>query len=105
MPDTNKLVDAIGGIIVADWKPYEKGALKGFLAVRIGQALRLNDLKLFEKAGKSWIGWPDKEYAKRDGSKGYAPLVEFATREDERAFQDAILTDLDRYLQENRNAG
>jgi hypothetical protein len=103
MPDTNKLIGAIGGISVADWKPYETGALKCFLAVRIGQALRLNDLKLFEKDGKRWIGWPAKEYAKRDGSKGYAPLVEFATREDERAFQDAILTDLDRYLKGDRN--
>jgi hypothetical protein len=103
MPDLIKLADAIGEISVVDWKPYEKGALKGFLAVRIGKALRLNDLKLFEKGGKKWVGWPAKEYAKRDGSKGYAPYVEFDNRENERAFQDAILTDLDRHLQENWN--
>jgi hypothetical protein len=88
-------------IAVVDWKPYEKGCLRGFLSVNLAQTIRVNDLKLFDKNGSRWISLPTKEYTKRDGSKGYAPLVEFGSKEAEREFQEAALAALDRYHQEN----
>jgi hypothetical protein len=96
-------VCGLGDIVVVDWKPYEKGYLRGFLDISLARTLRLNGLKLFEKEGRRWINWPSKEYSKKDGSKGYAPVVEFDSEEIERAHNTAVVSALDRYFKENAN--
>lgn len=89
----------LSSLAVVKWTNRESGCLKGFLDIT-AEPLRINGLKLFEKDGRRWVAWPAQEYVKRDGSKAYTPIVEFATRDDERAFQEVILADLGRYLEE-----
>jgi hypothetical protein len=88
---------------VVNWKPYEKGALRGYLDISIADGVVVKGFKVFEKNGERWVSAPADQYKKRDGSMGYAPVVEFNDKNIEREFGRAVLADLVRYVQENRN--
>jgi hypothetical protein len=113
MPQNTKPAAPNGGspnITVAKYKPHENGCLRGFLDLSIAPAssspgLRIYDCKLFQKNGERWIKLPDREYKKRDGSKAYAPVVEFESGDLEREFQRAALDALDRFLEEGGDGG
>ncbi len=107
MPDNTKPAAANGGlenITVTDWKAHAAGAMRGFLSIILPHGIRLTSFRLFEKNGERWIGMPSEKYRKRDGSTGYAPIIEFESRQQEREFQAAALAALDRYLEEGDHA-
>jgi DNA-binding cell septation regulator SpoVG len=87
-------------ITVTNWKPYESGALKGFVSLIVSPGIVLHNCKLFDNGRNRWIGWPGERYKKRDGSDGFAPTVEFASRELEKSFQAAALAAMDRFREE-----
>ncbi len=87
-------------ITVTNWKLYERGALKGFFSLILHPGIALNGCKLFEKGTDRGVGWPGQTYKKKNGSNGFAPILEFTSSELERAFQAAALAALDRFRAE-----
>jgi hypothetical protein len=79
-------------------KQMRKGTLLGFFDLEMPSGLIVRGAMLFEKNGKRWVGFPSKEWIKPDGSKGYSPLLEFASREISGKFQAAVLPAAERAL-------
>jgi hypothetical protein len=59
----------------------------------------LHGCTVHEKNSSRWIGLPAKQYEK-DGSKTWAPLVEFASKEARERFQASALAAFDAYMAE-----
>ena len=88
---------------IAEWKPMDRGTLRGFVNVRI-PALRLTirDCTVNDTNGRRWIGLPgkaqissDRELIKRDGKVQYTPTCQFDSKEVGDAFSTAVLAALD----------
>jgi hypothetical protein len=45
---------------------------------------------LFGKDGRHWVNFPAKEWVKPDGTRGFYPLLEFASREVRERFQSQV---------------
>ena len=76
---------------VTNAKPMRKNSLLGFFDLEMPSGLIVCGAMLFEKNGKRWVGFPSKEWTKQDGTKGYNPLLEFASREISDKFQAQVL--------------
>jgi hypothetical protein len=75
-----------------------RNSLRGFFDLETPSGLIVRGAMLFEKNGKRWVGFPSKEWTKQDGTKGYNPLLEFASREISDKFQAAVLPLAERAL-------
>jgi hypothetical protein len=86
------------GLVVTDWKPFEKNTLRGFLTIITPSGLRLKECTFHEREGKRWISLPAKQWAKTDGSISYSPLVDFVNENVRNNFQQQALAALDDLL-------
>jgi hypothetical protein len=87
------------GFAVHEWKPFEKNTLRGFLSLELPSGIILHGCTLHEKNGSRWVGLPAKQYEK-DGTKTWAPLVEFTSKEAREKFQGCALAAFDAYMAE-----
>jgi hypothetical protein len=78
-------------ITASNWKPLEKGSLRGFLTLTLSSGLVLNNCQLLETGKERWIGLPSQRFQKRDGSTEYIPIVEFTTKRARHQFQAEAL--------------
>ena len=102
MPKNAKPAVTSGGhrrITVSNWKPLEKGSLRGFLTITLASGLILNNCQLLETGQERWIGLPSQRFQRRDGSVAYVPIVEFATKRSKQ-FQAEALRAVERHLAE-----
>ena len=76
---------------ITNAKLIGKKSLVGSFDLEMPSGLIVRGCMLFEKNGKRWVNFPSKEYQKSDGSKGYFPLLEFASREISDKFQTKVL--------------
>ena len=67
-----------------------KGTSVGAFDLEMPSGLKINGVMLFEKDGGRWIGFPSKEWTKRDGAKGFSPFIEFASSEARERFQGQV---------------
>jgi hypothetical protein len=81
----------MSGFVITNPKSLNKGVLIGSFDLEMPSGLIIRDAMLFEKNGKRWVNFPSKEWTKEDGSKGYFPLLEFASREIGDNFQHQVL--------------
>jgi hypothetical protein len=88
-----------GGFIVLQFRAFEKNTLRGFLSLELPSGMILHGCTLHEKNGSRWVGVPAKEYEK-DGTKTWAPLVEFTSKEAREKFQACALAAFDAYMGE-----
>lgn len=65
---------------ILNWKPFTKGALRGFFSVTLPSGMILHDCCLFEKNGSRWVSLPSQKFTDKDGKTGYKPMVEFVDR-------------------------
>ncbi len=92
------LGDGFGNIEVVEYRPHESGQLRGYLSL-IVPPLLIHDVKLFETDdGVRFVRLPDREFQKRDGGTGYAPIIELVARHLDRKFQVAAIEARERYL-------
>ena len=87
------------GFAVREWKSFEKNTLRGFLSVELPSGMILHDCTIHQKNGSRWIGLPARQYEK-GGTKTWAPLIEFASKEAREKFQAAALAAFDAYMAE-----
>ncbi|MGA2638446.1 hypothetical protein [Methylocella sp.] len=66
---------------ITNAKLVQKNSLIGSFDLELKSGLIIRGAMLLEKEGRRWIGFPSKEWTKSDGSKGYFPLLEFASKE------------------------
>jgi hypothetical protein len=76
--------------IVSNPKPMRKGTLLGFFDLEMPSGLIVRGVMLFEKNDRRWCSFPSKEFSKQDGSKGYSPLLEWASKETGYDWQDEV---------------
>jgi len=82
----------------SDWRPFERGTMKGWLTLTLPSKMIVRDCSLpREPDGRRWIGLPAKKYDSADGSSGWSNLVDFADKAAYRRFQDAALKAFDCY--------
>lgn len=79
------------------FKPYQKKTLMGFIDIEAPSGLIIHGCTLHQKNGSRWIGLPSKQFKKNDGSTGWTPVIEFATREAGDKFRDQVLAAFDLY--------
>jgi hypothetical protein len=84
--------------VISNPKPMRKGTLIGFVDLEMPSGLIVRGLMLFEKSNKRWCSFPSKEYTKQDGTKGYSPLLEFASRDISDKFMSAVVPLVERAL-------
>jgi hypothetical protein len=72
-------------------KLIRKGAVIGSFDLKMPSGLIIRGMILLESNSKQWVNFPSKEYQKQDGTKGYFPLLEFASREISDRFRDKVL--------------
>jgi hypothetical protein len=77
--------------VITNAKVIRKNSLIGSFDLEMPSGLIVRGAMLFEKEGKRWVNFPSKEYQKQDGTKGYFPLLEFASREISDKFRDKVL--------------
>jgi hypothetical protein len=51
---------------------------------------KLPPLQKYFKNDRRWCSFPSKEFTKQDSSKGYSPLLEWATKEAGYDWQDQV---------------
>jgi DMSO/TMAO reductase YedYZ molybdopterin-dependent catalytic subunit len=86
-------------VVIANWKPHEKGSLKGFFTATLPSGLVLHSLMLHERGGSRWIGFPAREWVDQTGTKQYVRFVAFTSRAVADKFRDMVLGALDAYLE------
>lgn len=80
---------------ISDYKPFQRGALCAFFTVELPSGMLVHEVKLFSKEGRRWVGLPSREFVGRDGTKSYAPVLEFTNREASDRFREGILRAID----------
>lgn len=89
---------------ISDWKPREKGSLRGFFTVTLASGMVIQGCMLHEKDDRRWIGLPAREYMLQDERK-FASIISFVDRATENKFRDLILAALDAYIDETEDEG
>jgi hypothetical protein len=83
---------------ISNWKPCPKRSLVGFFSIELPSGLVLHECSYHRKtADDRWVGLAARKYEK-NGEVGYAPLVEFSSRESKRKFQEQAMAALDAFL-------
>ena len=62
-------------IELINFKPYQRGALKGFFDLHI-DILTISGCSYFEKDGKRWFTFPNKPYEDKNGQTAYQEIIQ-----------------------------
>jgi hypothetical protein len=76
---------------VTNARLIHKNSLVGCFDLQMPSGLVVRGVMLLESNGRRWINFPSKEWTKPDGSRGFSPLLEFASREIADRFQRQVL--------------
>jgi hypothetical protein len=87
------------GVECVEFKPMERGTLRGFATVRIpSMRLTIKDVAVHDKDGRQWAQLPakpqldrDRQLVMKDGKVQYVPILLFDSREVSDAFSAAVL--------------
>jgi hypothetical protein len=74
-----------GTIKILDWRPLEKGSLRGFAKVQFGSGLQMSDVGIHVQGTKAWASPPSRPMIDRNGSVmrdetgkvRYSPVIGF----------------------------
>jgi len=86
------------GLVITDWKPFEKNTLKGFCTIITPPGIRIKGCTAHEKDGKRWVNLPARPWTNSDGSISYVAVIDFTDIELRKRFQDQALAALDDLL-------
>src|SRR5882672_8953873 len=97
LASANVVSNARRGFEISGWNPYTKNTLQGFFTLTMPSGMVLHGCTFHRKNDSRWIGVPSQKFTKADGSVGYTPIVEFATDDAQRRFQEQAVAAVDRY--------
>ena len=84
-------------ISVGEFKEFKSGHLVGFCSVTFDGKLKIAECRIFEKAGRRWLGWPQMRSLGRDGAVTYYDIIVF-DKGYHAAVQDALRPRIDAIL-------
>jgi hypothetical protein len=87
---------------ILDWRPVQKGALRGFAKVQLPSGMIVSDVTVLTSDRGPWASPPSKPMVGRDGTvmrddagkTKYSPIIEFASRERRDQFSAAVIAAL-----------
>ena len=85
-------------ISVSNWKPLNKGSLRGFLTLSLPNGLIIHNCRFLEVGERSWVGLPALCFQAADGSINYRPVLDYKTKSARRNFEQAALHAVERFL-------
>jgi DNA-binding cell septation regulator SpoVG len=91
-------------ITVTNYKAHQKGSLAAFFSVILPSGFIVHECKLFQKEGRRWIGLPSRPFTGKDGTRAYAPILEFTNREACERFRETVLDAIDAISGEQKPA-
>lgn len=62
----------------------------GICRIRLSSGMIINECAIFSKAGRSWIGLPNRYSIDATGKKSWKPYIEFETPEQTEAFKKQL---------------
>jgi hypothetical protein len=85
-------------IVLLQWRPLVKGALRGFATIKLGKSLQINDVPVLCSNGKPRASLPSKPLigdgkALLDdrGKQRYAPIMEWSDKAAADRFSQAVV--------------
>jgi hypothetical protein len=90
-PNSKSPAAAAQAFVITNARLVGKNSLIGTFDVEMSSGLIVRGAMLLEKNDVRWINFPSKEWIKPDGTKGYFPLLEFASRGIQERFQALVL--------------
>jgi hypothetical protein len=86
-------------IALVAWRPFVKGALRGFATVELPIGLEIADCPVLVSNGKAWASLPSKPVLDRDGRQktdangrpAYTAILEWRAQELRDRFSDAVV--------------
>lgn len=85
------------------YKAVNKGSLLGFADFFIPKmGLEIYNCQLFQKDGRRWVMFPQKEYTTGSGEKKYIGLVRFRERGHQDAFSKAAVEAIEKWCAANQ---
>src|SRR5262245_38602758 len=85
-------------MIVSDWRPLRRGALRGFITVEFELGLTLPDCKIFDGRDGAYVSLPDKPGIKdgqlardRHGEPIYYPVAKWRDRNRADKWSSAVI--------------
>jgi hypothetical protein len=86
-------------ILLLEWRPLVKGALRGFATLRLGRSLKINDVPVLASNGKLWAALPGKPLVDRDGramldargKQRFTPILEWSDKAAADRFSQAVV--------------
>jgi hypothetical protein len=99
MPSGKSLAPAaMPGIVIEDFRPLARNALRGFARVRMPSGMVIHDVCVFEQDSKRWVMPPSKpaitsegSVFRKDGKPVYTPVISFADKTSREKFCNAIV--------------
>ena len=86
-------------ITISDWKPMNRGALRGFCTVSMPSGMTVHEVSIMQSHGRAWASPPSKPMLDRDGramvddagGRRYAPIFTFASAEIRNKWSSAVI--------------
>lgn len=87
---------------VAQWRPYQKGTLRGFFELHLDSGLTIRGMTCHSKNGKRWVSFPSKPYDD-NGEMKYWSILHIPEDARWKRFQKLALEALDAHFAMKRN--
>lgn len=86
-------------IALVAWRPYVKGALRGFATIELPIGLRLVECAVLASNGRAWVNLPAKAVLDRDGRQktdangkpAFAAILEWRSHELSDRFSEVVI--------------
>lgn len=91
-------------VAILAWRPLTRNTLRGFATVRLGAALKINDVAVHRhENGRCWAAMPSKPVILPDGSAKigdngkqiYVPILEWTDRAASDRFSESVVAALE----------
>jgi hypothetical protein len=77
--------------LVSNPRRIGKGTLIASFDLEAPCGIKVIGAMLLEKGGKRWINFPSREWPREDGTRGFAPLLEWTDSAARARFQRAVV--------------
>jgi len=89
---------------ITKYRPINKGCVVGNFGLKVSKwGIIINDCTLFDKSGKRWITFPQRQYEDK-GEKKYSPYILFEQKGHLTAFTEKVLALLDEHIAKSSSA-
>jgi len=79
------------------YREINKGCVIGNFSMKIQKwGIIINDCTLFDKNGRKWISFPQRQYDDK-GVKKYMPYIQFENKAHSKPFEDMVMAAIEKF--------